>query len=87
MNTWFLCFQQTGNNRYASVTSDPTFLDDVVIVLEFQHPAKDWTWFDTVRLHNLHVRDAERNPDGCTVEDWEEYRCDLINGILRFVPF
>lgn len=87
MNTWFLCLQQTGDARYASVTSDPSLLDDVVTAFPFQHHAKDWTWFDTHRLHYLGIEDAERNPDGCVVEDWEEYRCDLIDGILRFVPF
>ena len=82
MKTWFLCFQQTGGNRYASVTSDPTLLDDVVIAIEFQHHAQDWTWFDTVRLHDLVVVDAERNPDGCTATDWETGRCEVIDGVL-----
>ena len=82
MNTWFLCLQQTSNNRYASVTSDPTLLDDVVLAIEFQHHAQDWTWFDTVRLHDLVVVDAERNPDGCTVTDWETGRCEVIDGVL-----
>ena len=86
MNTWFLCFQQTGNDRYASVTSDPSLLDDVVLSLEFQHHAADWTWFDTVRLHHLVIEDAERNPDGCMVEDWEEGRCEVVDGVLVAAP-
>ena len=87
MNTWFLCLQQTGNNRYASVTSDPSLLDDVVICLEFQHHAReDWTWFDTERLHNLVIEDAERNPDGCTVEDWEEGGCEVVDGVIVAAP-
>ena len=86
MNTWFLCLQQTGDARYASVTSDPTLLDDVVINLEFQHHARDWTWFDTERLHSLHVRNAERNPDGCTVTDWEQGRCEIVDGVLVAIP-
>ena len=86
MNTWFLCLQQTGNNRYASVTSDPSLLDDVIIDLEFQHHAKDWTWFDTERLHSLIVQDAERNPDGCMVEDWETGCCEVVDGILVAIP-
>ena len=86
MNTWFLCLQQTGNNRYASVTSDPSLLDDVVIDLEFQHHANDWTWFDTERLHSLIVQDAERNPDGCMVEDWETGCCEVVDGILVAIP-
>ena len=86
VNTWFLCFQQTGSNRYASVTSDPTLLDDVELSLEFQHRANDWTWFDTVRLHNLIVEDAEYNPDGCMVEDWEEGRCEVVDGVLGAIP-
>ena len=86
MNTWFLCLQQTGNNRYASVTSDPSLLDDVVIDLEFQHHANDWTWFDTERFHSLIVQDAERNPDGCMVEDWETGGCEVVDGILVAIP-
>ena len=86
MNTWFLCFQQTGSNRYASVTSDPSLLDDVVLNLEFQHHARDWTWFDTVRLHHLLIKDTERNPDGCMVEDWETGRCEVVDGVLVVTP-
>ena len=87
MNTWFLCLQQTGNNRYASVTSDPSLLDDVIIDLEFQHHAKDWTWFDTERLHSLIVQDAERNPDGCMVDDWDyNYVAEVVDGILVAIP-
>ena len=86
MNTWFLCLQQTGNNRYASVTSDPTFVDDVVLDLKFQHHARDWTWFDTERLHALVIEDAEHNPDNCTVDDWEQGRCEVVDGVLRFIP-
>ena len=86
VNTWFLCFQQTGSNRYASVTSDPTLLDDVVLSLEFQHHAEDWTWFDTDRLHNLVIQDAECNPDGCMVEDWEEGRCEVVDSVLVVIP-
>lgn len=86
MKTWFLCFQQTGRSRYASVTSDPSLLDDVAIDLEFQHRANDWTWFDTERLHTLVVEDAERNPDNCTVADWEEGRCEVVDGVLVSIP-
>ena len=86
MKTWFLCFQQTAGSHYASVTTDPTLLDDVAIAIEFQHRAQDWTWFDTVRLHDLVVVDAERNPDGCTVADWETGRCEVIDGVLVPIP-
>ena len=83
MPTWFLCFQQTASKRYASVTSDPTLLDDIVIAMEFQHHATDWTWFDTERLHNLVIEDAERNPDKCTVTDWEKGHCEIVDGVIK----
>ena len=86
MKTCFLCFQYTEGSRYASVTSDPTLLDDVVMDLEFQHHAQDWTWFDTERLHNLVIEDAGWNPDRCTVEDWEKGRCEVIDGVLVATP-
>ena len=85
MKTWFLCLQQTDDNRYGSVTSDPTLLDDVVIALEFQHHAKDWTWFDSIRLHSIVVVN-DQNPNGYSVEDWEQGRCEVIGDAIYPAP-
>jgi len=84
VKTWFLCFQQTEGQRYGSVTSDPTLLDDVVISLEFEDSANDWEKLQPIAPSQVVIN--HQNPNGFTIRDWEKGKCEVIGDAIYPVP-